>query len=110
MDAVLQALSDSHRRTVLEALRHGPATVTELAALLPISRPGVSRHLRVLRDAGLVEVQRQSQFRRYSLRPEPLAALDGWLEDYRVLWQQRLDAPQAPLAPNDVPLRAARDA
>jgi DNA-binding transcriptional ArsR family regulator len=92
MDAVLQALSDSSRRTVLEALGHGPATVGELAALLPIARPGVSRHLRVLREAGLVEVRHEAQFRVYSLRPEPLAEIDDWLGRYRALWEQRLDA------------------
>jgi DNA-binding transcriptional ArsR family regulator len=92
MDAVLQALSDSSRRTVLEALGQGPATVGELAALLPIARPGVSRHLRVLREAGLVEVRHEAQFRVYSLRPDPLAEIDDWLGRYRALWEQRLDA------------------
>jgi DNA-binding transcriptional ArsR family regulator len=92
MDAVLQAISDSSRRTVLEALGQGPATVGELAALLPIARPGVSRHLRVLREAGLVEVRHDAQFRVYSLRPEPLAEIDDWLGRYRALWEQRLDA------------------
>ena len=92
MDAVLQALSDSSRRTVLEALGQGPATVGELAALLPIARPGVSRHLRVLREAGLVEVRHEAQFRVYSLRAEPLAEIDDWLGRYRAIWEQRLDA------------------
>lgn len=92
MDAVLQALSDESRRTVLEALRDGPATVGELAALLPIARPGVSRHLRVLREAGLVEVRQEAQWRYYSLNPEPLAEVDDWLGRYRALWRQRLDA------------------
>ncbi len=92
MDAVLQALSDESRRTVLEALRGGPATVGELAALLPIARPGVSRHLRVLREAGLVEVRQEAQWRYYSLSPEPLAEVDDWLGHYRALWRQRLDA------------------
>ena len=92
MDAVLHALADVSRRTVLEALRAGPASAGELAALLPIARPGVSRHLRVLREAGLVEVEQQAQFRRYSLRPEPLAEVDGWISGYRSLWKQRLDA------------------
>ena len=92
MDAVLQALSDASRRTVLEALREGPSTVSELAALLPIARPGVSRHLRVLREAGLVDVQREAQFRVYHLRPEPMAEVDDWLGHYRALWEHRLDA------------------
>src|SRR5215218_763520 len=92
MDAVLHALSDGSRRTVLEALRQGEASAGELAALLPIARPGVSRHLRVLREAGLVQVEAQAQFRVYSLRPEPLAEVDAWLGHYRSLWEQRLDA------------------
>lgn len=92
MDAVLHALADGSRRTVLEALGQGDATVGELAALLPIARPGVSRHLRVLREAGLVEVRQEAQWRVYSLRPEPLAEIDDWLGRYRSLWQQRLDA------------------
>src|SRR5450432_3650905 len=92
MDAVLHALSDESRRTMLETLTGGPATVGELAALLPIARPGVSRHLRVLREAGLVEVRQESQRRIYSLRPQPLAEIDEWLGPYRALWEQRLDA------------------
>ena len=92
MDAVLQALSDGSRRIVLDTLKDGPATVGDLAALLPIARPGVSRHLRVLREAGLVDVRRKAQFRVYSLRPEPLAQVDEWLGHYRSLWEQRLDA------------------
>src|SRR5690349_13424297 len=92
MDAVLQALSDESRRTMIAVLKDHPATVSELADLLPIARPGVSRHLRVLREAGLVEVEPDAQWRIYRLRPEPLAELDQWLGEYRALWQHRLDA------------------
>jgi DNA-binding transcriptional ArsR family regulator len=92
MDQVLHALADESRRTVLEILRDHPATAGELAAALPIARPGVSRHLRVLREAGLVEVRAQAQQRIYSVRAEPLAEVDAWLESYRVLWQGRLNA------------------
>lgn len=92
MDAVLQALADQSRRTVMEILRDRPATAGELAAALPIARPGVSRHLRVLREAGLVDVHKDAQRRIYSLRPEALVEVDEWLEAYRALWQQRLDA------------------
>jgi DNA-binding transcriptional ArsR family regulator len=92
MDALLHAISDPSRRTMLEQLRRGPATAGELADLLTIARPGVSRHLRVLREAGLVEVRQDAQRRVYSLHPEPLAELDDWLEGYRVLWTQRLGA------------------
>jgi DNA-binding transcriptional ArsR family regulator len=92
MDAVLAALSDPGRRTLLAALRSGPSSANELAELLPTARPGVSRHLRVLREAGLVDVRQEAQRRIYSLRPEPLAELDAWLGGYRDLWTQRLDA------------------
>ena len=92
MEAVLRALADQSRRTMLDTLTSGPATVSELAALLPIARPGVSRHLRVLREAGLVDVRQEAQRRVYSLRPEPLAEIDHWLGRYRALWEQRLDA------------------
>jgi DNA-binding transcriptional ArsR family regulator len=92
VDAVLNALSDPSRRTVLEVLKKRPATVNELAAQLPIARPGVSRHLRVLREAGLVEVKAHAQWRVYSIRTEPLAELDEWLSEYRGLWANRLDA------------------
>ena len=77
---------------MLETLASGPATAGELAALLPIARPGVSRHLRVLREAGLVEARQQAQRRVYTVRPEPLAEVGGWLGRYRALWQQRRDA------------------
>ena len=79
MEAVLRALADESRRTLLETLVGGPATAGELAALLPIARPGVSRHLRILREAGLVEVRQEAQRRVYGLRPEPLAEVDEWL-------------------------------
>jgi DNA-binding transcriptional ArsR family regulator len=92
MDAVLQALADGSRRTVLEILRDHPATAGELAAALPIARPGVSRHLRVLREAGLVDVRHDAQRRVYTLRPEALVEVDAWLESYRALWQDRLGA------------------
>ena len=88
----MRALADESRRTLLEALTGGPASAGELAALLPIARPGVSRHLRVLREAGLVEVRKEAQRRVYGLRPEPLAEVDEWLGPYRGLLQQRLDA------------------
>lgn len=88
----MQALADHSRRTVLEILRSHPATAGELADALPIARPGVSRHLRVLREAGLVEVRQEAQRRIYTLRPEALVEVDEWLEGYRTLWQNRLDA------------------
>lgn len=106
MDAALHALSDQNRRTVLEALAGGPATVTELAELLPIARPGVSRHLRVLREAGLVEVHQQAQWRVYRLRTEPLEELDDWLDRCRANWSQRLDALHTEVARGTRPRRS----
>ncbi len=92
MEAVLRALADESRRTMLESLADGPATAGELAALLPIAREGTSRHLRVLREAGLVKVRQEAQRRVYSLCPGPLAEVDEWLGRYRALWEQRMDA------------------
>jgi DNA-binding transcriptional ArsR family regulator len=92
VDAVLHAVADQSRRTVLDILRDHPATAGELADALPIARPGVSRHLRVLREAGLVDVRQEAQRRIYSLRPDALAEVDEWLGSYRALWQHRLDA------------------
>jgi DNA-binding transcriptional ArsR family regulator len=92
MDAVFQALADESRRTVLEILRDHSATAGELADALPIARPGVSRHLRVLREAGLVDVRQDAQRRIYSLRPEALIEVDEWLGEYRALWEHRLGA------------------
>jgi DNA-binding transcriptional ArsR family regulator len=92
MEAALKALADDSRRTMLAALAEGPATVGELAALLPIARPGVSRHLRVLREAGLVDVRQEAQRRVYSLRPQPLTEINDWLSRYLTLCNQRLDA------------------
>lgn len=92
MDAILHALADPHRRQVLQMLRHGEATAGQLASALPIARPGASRHLRILREAGLVDVCPEAQRRVYALRPEPLAELAGWLDGYRSLWEQRFEA------------------
>jgi DNA-binding transcriptional ArsR family regulator len=100
MDNVLHALADGNRRVLLEVLRDHPATAGELADALPIARPGVSRHLRVLREAGLVEVRQEAQRRIYSLSPAPLAEVDDWLTAYRVLWRNRLDALHTEVARN----------
>lgn len=103
MDAIFQALADESRRTVLDILREQPATAGELAQALPIARPGVSRHLRVLREAGLVDVRHEAQRRIYSLRPEALASVDDWLAAYRALWQHRLDALHTEIARGRTP-------
>jgi DNA-binding transcriptional ArsR family regulator len=92
VEAVLKALADDSRRTILECLAEGPATAGDLAALLPIARPGVSRHLRVLRETGLVDVRSEAQRRIYSLRPEPLVEVNDWLSRSLSQWEHRLDA------------------
>src|SRR6188472_2986384 len=86
------ALADPHRRTVLELLREHPRPVGELVERLRLTQPGTSKHLRVLRDAGLVSVRQEGQRRVYALRPAPMAELDAWLAPYRELWTDRLDA------------------
>ncbi len=98
MESTLRALADPSRRIMVERLAQGPVTAGELAALLPIARPGVSRHLRVLREAGLVEARAEAQRRVYTLRPQPLAEIDDWLARYRGIWEQRLDALHTELA------------
>src|SRR4051812_24566707 len=90
--APFTALSDPARRRILELLRERDRPVNELVARLKLSQPGVSKHLRVLREAGLVRVRPDGQRRWYGLRAEPLAELDAWLAPYRDLWGGRLDA------------------
>jgi DNA-binding transcriptional ArsR family regulator len=85
-------LTDPHRRHALELLRARPRTVTELTAQLGLSQPGTSKHLRTLREAGLVRVRVDAQRRVYELDPAPLAELDDWLAPYRRFWDRRLDA------------------
>ncbi|MFD7233260.1 ArsR/SmtB family transcription factor [Streptomyces sp. NPDC059881] len=91
-DAIWSALVDPHRRAVLDLLREGDRAVGELVELLGQSQPNVSKHLRVLREAGLVRVRRQAQQRIYAIEPGPIAELDAWLAPYRRLWNDRLDA------------------
>ncbi len=86
------ALADPTRRRTLDLLRERPRSVGELVNLLDTSQPGVSKHLRVLREAGLVSVRRDAQRRWYTIRPEPLIEIDAWLQPYRRLWAKRLDA------------------
>ena len=92
MDAVLHALADPHRRVMVEALTTGEATAGELGALVPVSQPGVSRHLSVLREAGLVEVRPDGQRRIYRLRPESLEPVSEWLLHRQRVWEQRMSA------------------
>jgi DNA-binding transcriptional ArsR family regulator len=86
------ALAEPNRRRILDLLRDGERCVNDLTARLKISQPGVSKHLRVLRQAGLVDVRAQGRTRWYRLRAQPLAEVDAWLEPYRTLWSERLDA------------------
>jgi DNA-binding transcriptional ArsR family regulator len=86
------ALADPHRRELLELLRERPRAVGELVERLGLSQPGTSKHLRVLREAGLVRARTEAQRRVYELETAPLAELDSWLEPYRRFWEQRLDA------------------
>jgi DNA-binding transcriptional ArsR family regulator len=90
--AVLEVIAEPTRRRILDAVRDGERSVGELVEKVGMHQPGVSRHLRVLRDAGLVEVRRDAQRRLYRLRPEPLMELDAWLEPYRAQWAARLDS------------------
>jgi DNA-binding transcriptional ArsR family regulator len=86
------AVAEPTRRRILDLLRERSRPVNELVELLGISQPGVSKHLRVLREADLVHVRRDAQRRWYELRAEPLGEVDAWLEPYRALWADRLDA------------------
>ena len=94
------ALAEPHRRQILDLLRNGERTVSELVGQLSISQPGVSKHLRVLREAGLVEIRPDGRRRWYGLRPQPLAEVDQWLEPYREYWAGRLDALERHLEEN----------
>ena len=86
-----QTLADPTRRSIVEALRNGERQVNEIVAQAGIHQSGVSRHLRILHDAGFVSMRPDGQRRLYRLRPEPFQELDEWLAGYRSLWEARLD-------------------
>src|SRR3954471_13303874 len=90
--STFDVLAEPSRRRILDLLLERPRSVGELVERLDLSQPGTSKHLRVLRDAGLVRVRKDAQRRWYELSPEPLAEVDRWLEPYRALWASRLDA------------------
>jgi DNA-binding transcriptional ArsR family regulator len=90
--STFDVLAEPTRRRILDLLRETERPVNELVATLHVSQPGVSKHLRVLREAGLVEARVEAQRRVYRVRPEPLAEIDEWLAPYRRLWARRLDA------------------
>ena len=91
LDRTFAALADPTRRAILERLARGEATVGELAAPFAISQPAVSKHLRVLKDAGLISQSREAQRRPCRLEPERLDAVAGWVQEYRRIWDDRLD-------------------
>lgn len=108
MMTTFEVLADPTRRRILDLLREQPRLVGELAELLKISQPGVSKHLRVLREAGLVNVRQDAQRHWYELRSEPLAEIDAWLQPYRQFLEARferldhlLDELQAQEKPHD---------
>jgi DNA-binding transcriptional ArsR family regulator len=101
--ATFEVLAEPSRRRILDLLRDEERSVGELVDRMPLSQPGVSRHLRVLRDAGLVDVRRDAQRRMYAVNPEPLAEIDAWLAPYRRLWESRLDALEAHLDRKEKP-------
>jgi DNA-binding transcriptional ArsR family regulator len=94
------ALAEPSRREILDLLRDGERSVGELVAQLRLSQPGVSKHLKVLREAGLVAVRPDGKRRWYSLRAQPLAEVADWLEPYRRHWSARLDALERHLEDN----------
>lgn len=97
MHAALQALSEPHRMAILSMLAEGERPAGDFVDALPIAQPTVSKHLSVLREAGLVTVRKDAQRRMYSLNPAPLKELDMWLAQYRRFWTNRLDALEAHL-------------
>ena len=107
--AVLEVIAEPTRRRILDSVRTGERSVGELVEQVGMHQPGVSRHLKVLRDAGLVEVRRDAQRRLYRLRPEPLMELDVWLEPYRAEWTARLDSLERHLRRTAEPLAPRRE-
>lgn len=89
--AVLSALAESNRLHIVELLREGPLTVGGITDRLELRQPQVSKHLRVLLDAGIVDMQADANRRIYQLRPEPFQEMDEWLDSYRHIWNERFD-------------------
>ena len=89
-DAVFRAIADPTRREILKLLRHGQLTVGEIAANFRTSRPAISKHLRLLRTAGLVDTYKDGTASICGLNPKPLKSVNDWLEDYRMLWSESL--------------------
>lgn len=91
-EAAFSALADPTRRAVLDLLRAGTRPAGEIARAFPVSRPAISKHLKILRRAHLVEERREGRHRLYQLNPEPLKAVDTWLEEYRSFWSANLSS------------------
>src|SRR5215471_6768076 len=90
-EVTFQALADPTRRAVLDLLRRGSQPAGQIAGAFPVSRPAISKHLRLLRRAHLVREHREGRHRIYQLNPEPLRAVDSWIEQYRVFWASSLN-------------------
>ncbi len=97
-NVIFETLGDSSRRRIVETLRGGELQVNDLVDRLDIHQSGVSRHLRILAEAGFVKMRPDGARRLYSLRPEPFRELDAWVAGYRALWEGRLDRMDAALA------------
>jgi len=91
MNSTLIALAEPNRLQIVELLRDGPLSVGEIAESLGLKQPQVSKHLRILSEAGLVEVQPIANKRIYKLRPQPLKEMDSWIKSFRHVWEQRFD-------------------
>lgn len=113
MESAFTIVAEPNRRAILSLLLESERSVGELETALELSQPSVSKHLRVLRDAGFVETRVDAQRRVYRLRPEPLMELDEWLGPFRKLWSQHLDALELYLdkmdkAPNKKPAKGKK--
>ena len=97
MQSTFEVLAEPNRRRILELLGAGERPVGDLVGALTLTQPAVSKHLRVLRDAGLVDVRKDGQRRLYRVVPEPLVEIDDWLTPFRLAWSRRLDALEAHL-------------
>jgi DNA-binding transcriptional ArsR family regulator len=111
MATTFEVLAEPRRRMILDLLRAAERPVGELVELLAVTQPAVSKHLKVLREAGLVEVRHDAQRRWYRLRPQPLTEIDDWLAPYRQFWDDRLDALERRLdaMPADMPAETNAD-
>ena|SRR5437764_14121008 len=106
--AAFDVLAEPNRRRILDLLREKERPVGDLVSALRVSQPAVSKHLRVLRDAGFVEVRPDAQRRLYRVRPEPLREIADWLEPYRAMWSSRLDDLERHLDRIDRPRKGKR--